>query len=95
MAIAGRLPPAEAHCATAHTIRHHVLHPGNKLWLGKRTGLSGPDEREAEDFASGLLVDPGEARLGVGADFLDPAEWDLAEYFGVPEEVVRRPGRRF
>ena len=31
----------------------------------------------------------------MGADVLDLAEWDLAEYFGVPQERIRAQERLF
>jgi len=72
----------------AHAIGHHVLHPGNQLWLRSQTLLAEPNERQAEDFAYGLLVDEAEA-LGEGLT----EAWQLAEYFGVPEAMVRVQGR--
>ena len=72
----------------AHAIGHHVLHPGNQLWLKSQTLLAEPHERQAEAFAYGLLVDETEAlREGL------TEAWQVAEYFGVPEEMVRVQGR--
>ena len=45
----------------AHAIGHHVLHPGNQLWLRSQTLLAKPNGRQSEDFAYGLLVDEAEA----------------------------------
>ena len=74
--------------AVAHALGHRVLHPGNHAWLRARTLLATPFEREAEDFAYGLLVDAEEAL----AEGLATAG-EFAEYFGVPEEMVRVQGR--
>ena len=95
VAVADHLSAPEYRWAMGHAIGHHVLHPGNQVWLMKRTRLAQSYEREAEDFSWGFLVDPGEARLDVGTDVLDLAEWDLAEYFGVPQERVRVQARLF
>ena len=69
---------------TAHAIGHRLLHPGNHLWIRLHTGLAQRFEREAEDFARALLVDPQEA-AGAGLT----QSWEVAEYFGVPHEVLR------
>ena len=69
---------------TAHAIGHRLLHPGNHLWIRLHTGLAQRFEREAEDFARALLVDSQEAaKAGL------MQSWEVAEYFGVPDEVVR------
>ena len=67
----------------AHAIGHRLLHPGNHLWIRSKTGLGFHYEWEAEDFARGLLLDVDEAQeellTGLG---------EVAEHFGVPEEMV-------
>ena len=53
------------------------------IWLRANTLLAVSYEREAEDFAWGLLVDEDEIlkeRL--------PGVWDIASHFDVPEEMV-------
>jgi Zn-dependent peptidase ImmA (M78 family) len=50
--------------------------------------LPEPNERQAEEFAYGLLVDEAEARR---EGFTEA--WQVAEHFGVPEQMVRVQGR--
>ena len=88
--IASDLPPDMARWTTAHAIGHYMMHPGNQYWLKQRTKLEDPYERQAEDFAWGLLVDPAEAQRSIGYDVLELNGWDLAEYFGVPEDLVKK-----
>ena len=82
--VAERLDASWRRWVIAHAIGHWLLHPGNHLWMQEHTLLGGRVEREAEEFAGALLVDESEAleqRL--------VETWDLAEHFGVPEEMVR------
>ena len=81
--VAQRLDPRWRRWAIAHAIGHRLLHPGNHLWTRFHTGLAGPYEREAEDFALALLVDAREA-AEEGLTEL----WEVAEHFGVPQELV-------
>ena len=81
--VAERLPPDWRRWVIAHALGHRVLHPGNHLWLRMHTGLEGRVEREAEDFAHALLLDPKEA-----VDEGLTQAWEIAEYFGVPEELI-------
>ena len=67
----------------AHAIGHRLLHPGNHLWTRRHTDLAKPYEREAEDFALALLVDGQEAREERLTEL-----WEVAEHFGVPQELV-------
>ncbi len=68
----------------AHAIGYHELHPGNHEWMRSKTNLGSRHEREAVDFAEALLIDQVEAfDQGLGG------AWEIAEYFGVPEEMVR------
>lgn len=83
IAVASRLGVWWRRWAIAHAIGHHILHPGNYLYLRAHTMLVVKDEREAEDFAYGLLVDPWEANEH---GLITPEE--LAEFFGVPEETL-------
>lgn len=82
--VARRLDPAWRRWVTAHAIGHRLLHPGNHLWIRLHTGLAQRYEREAEDFARALLVDAQEAEE---AGLME--SWEVAEYFGVPDEVLR------
>ena len=88
IAVAERLTPEWRRWSIAHAIGHRLIHTGNVLWLRNHTQLAIPYEREAEQFAYALLVDEEEAaREGLGT------AWEIAEYFGVPEEMVRVQGR--
>ena len=84
VAVADRLEPEWWRWVVAHAIGHCLLHPGNHLWIRRHTDLARGFEREAEDFACGLLVDVEEA----AAEGL-VTSWEVAEHFGVPEEMVR------
>ncbi len=82
--IARRLDPEWKRWCVAHAIGHLLMHPGNHLWTRKHTGLAHRYEREAEDFAHTLLLDVREVvERGL------TNSWQVAEYFGVPEEVLR------
>jgi Zn-dependent peptidase ImmA (M78 family) len=85
IAVSANPSPAWRRWVIAHAIGLHLLHSGvNTIWLQARTLLADRLERQAEDFAWGLLVDEEEARrLGLR----EP--WEIAEHFGVPEEIVR------
>ena len=63
------------------------MHPGNHLWMRTNTELARRFEREAQAFAEGLLIDEDEMREA-GLE----AARDIAEHFGVPEEIVRVQG---
>ena len=87
-AISPALSPQWRRWAIGHAIGHHVLHDGNNIWLRIHTLLSHSVERQAEDFALGLLVDVEDAR----AEGLTTAE-EFSEFYGVPLGMVRVPGR--
>ena len=74
--------------SVAHALGHRVMHPGNHVSLRATSMLAGPYERQAEDFAYGLLVDEEEA-IAEGFTF----SGEFAEYFGVPAEMIRVQGR--
>ena len=82
--IAERLGPEESRWYIAHALGHKVMHPGNHLWIYRRTMLGYRYEREANDFAHTLLTDDREA-VGEGLT----CSLEVADYFGVPEEFVR------
>ena len=81
--VAERLDPRWRRWVIAHALGHRLLHTGNHLWIRDHTSLGGRYEREAEDFAFALLVDAREARDEGLAEL-----WEVAEHFGVPEEMV-------
>ncbi len=82
--IALRFEPEWKRWCTAHAIGHLLMHPGNHLWIRRHTGIANKFEREAEDFAHALLLDVDEV---IERGFTH--SWQVAEYFGVPEEVLR------
>ena len=82
--VAKRLDSGWRRWVIAHAIGHRLMHPGNHSWIRFHTGLGHRFEREAEDFASSLLLD---AREAVDAGLTE--SWELAEYFGIPDELVR------
>ncbi len=88
IAVARRLSPEWRRWVTAHAIAHRLMHPGNHLELRAHTELPRPWEREAEEFAHALLVDEEEA-LDAGFTYA----WEVAEYFGVPPELVHVQAR--
>ncbi len=67
---------------TAHAIGHHALHTGTSLYLASWQWVNRVKaERQAEEFAAGLLLPP-QAMNGVG-------EARLAARCGVPREKAR------
>lgn len=84
IAIAERLEPDWRRWTLAHAVGHGFLHVGNQFWIRRHTDLGHGFEREAEDFAFGLLVDPREAAAEGCVH-----SWEVAEHFGVPDEMVR------
>ena len=84
IAVANRFEPEWRRWVVAHAVGHGFLHVGNHFWMTRNTDLGLSFEREAEDFAFGLLVDPREA---AAEGYVH--SWEVAEHFGVPDERVR------
>jgi Zn-dependent peptidase ImmA (M78 family) len=84
--IATGLPPKERRYLVAHALAHHLLHCGNQLaFHGLQTVILHKQEREADECAAHILVPEEDlAKLG-----LAPL-WEIADYFGIPEELARR-----
>ena len=82
--IAEGLARNEQRYLAAHALGHHLLHCGNQLWFRDWHETSVlKQEREADEFAAHLLVPENELeKLG------KPAPWEVAEYFGIPEEIA-------
>ncbi len=80
------LDQPEARYLMAHALGHHLLHCGNQLWFREwQQASTRRQEREADEFAAHILIPEGDlARVGT----LDT--WEIAERFGVPEELARR-----
>ena len=81
--VAIRLDSRQRRWAIAHIGHARLHHPGNHLWIRSNTGLGHHYEREAEDFAYGLLFDLEEAK----AELLN-GSGQVAEHFGIPEQMV-------
>ena len=82
--VAQRLGPDWRRWVVAHSIGHRLMHPGNHTWTHIHTKLDYKYEREAEDFACAFLIDVQEV-MEAGLT----ESWDVAEHFGVPDEMVR------
>ena len=82
--VARRLDPAWRRWVTAHAIGHRLLHPATTSGYASTPAWPSDSRREAEDFARALLIDVQEAaKAGL------MQSWEVAEYFGVPHEVLR------
>jgi len=57
--IAERLGPEDSRWYIAHALGHKLMHPGNQLWVYRKTLLGYKLEREANDFARAVLTDRG------------------------------------
>jgi hypothetical protein len=82
--IAAGLDQKERRFLAAHALGHHLLHCGNQLWFRdwQETCVL-RQEREADEFAAHILMPETELeKLG------NPTTWDIAEHFGVPEELA-------
>lgn len=75
----------------AHALGHHLLHSGNQLSFREWQKASRwRQEREAEEFAAHLLMP--EKELG---KVKRVEVWEIAEYFGVPENLAQQRLTRF
>ena len=83
------LPPDWRRWLTAHAIGHHVLHTGTSLYLESWQWVSQlKSERQAEEFAAGLLVPPGAVADGSGESAIarrcniprEKAHWALSTF---------------
>jgi len=69
----------------AHALGHHLLHSGNQLsFYGPQKASLWKQEKEADEFAAHLLM-PTAMLEEIG----NLPAWELAERFGMPEEIVR------
>ncbi|MDD4859746.1 MAG: ImmA/IrrE family metallo-endopeptidase [Dehalococcoidales bacterium] len=84
IAVAAGLDHKEQRYLAAHALGHHLLHCGNQLWFRdwQETSVA-RQEREADEFAAHVLMPE------IELEKLDDLKtWEIAEYFGVPEELV-------
>ena len=68
----------------AHALGHHLMHTGNQVSLYERDKIIvSQQERQAEEYAAHILM-PEEELEKLGPMPIS----ELADYFGVPEELV-------
>jgi len=84
--LANHLESGERRYLIAHALGHHQMHRGNQLsfhdW--QRVCVA-KQEREADEWAAHVLIPEMEL-----AKMKSIAAWDIAEHFGVPEELAQR-----
>jgi len=84
--IAQGLEESERRHLIAHALAHHLLHRGNQLsFHGWQKACLSKQEREAEECAAHILMPEAELEK-----VIDMPTWELAEHFGVPEQLVRQ-----
>ena len=84
--VADWLDEPERRRCVAHALGHHLLLTGNQLtFQGWRKPTRSKQEREAEEFAAHFLIPAGELCRVIDSDFKE-----IAGYFGVPEDLLRR-----
>ena len=84
--LAANLGRAQRRHLIAHALAHHLLHCGNQLSFHQQWQvIAAKQEHEAEECAAHILM-PEEELTKVS----DMSLWELAEYFDVPEELVKR-----
>jgi hypothetical protein len=82
--VAAGLDQRERRYLAAHALGHHLLHCGNQLWFRDwQTTSVLRQEREADEFAAHVLIPEKELEK-----INNPTTWEIAEYFGVPEELA-------
>ena len=73
--------------SASHGFGHHNLHNGNLIFDSSDPWMDVKTERQAEDYARGILVD----EMELAGEFpVTTAE--VAEYFGVPVELLHPQG---
>ena len=84
--IAQGLEESERRYLIAHALAHHLIHRGNQLsFHGWQRINRNKQEREADECAAHILMPAAEL-----ARVKDMPPWELADHFGVPEELVRQ-----
>jgi Zn-dependent peptidase ImmA (M78 family) len=89
LVIAAEADAREARELLAHGLAHAFLHVGDRLTGRSRAIWSGRHEREADDFAACLLIDP-EALEAAARRLDEPSRWELSEQFDVSEALIDR-----
>jgi len=84
--IAQGLSPKERRYLIAHALAHHLMHCGNQLsFRDWQETTRHKQEKEADCFAAHILIPEKElSKIG------QLPTWEIAEHFGVPEELVRQ-----
>ncbi|MBM4450991.1 MAG: ImmA/IrrE family metallo-endopeptidase [Chloroflexi bacterium] len=84
--IADSLSRKERRYLIAHALAHHLMHCGNQLsFRDWQTSTRRRQEKEADCFAAHILIP--EKELDKVANM---PQWEIAQTFGVPEELVRQ-----
>jgi Zn-dependent peptidase ImmA (M78 family) len=70
----------------AHALAHHLLHNGNQLAFRLYREVNcHRQEKEADCCAAHILMPEGKLE-----DFVHLPLWEIAQYFGVPEDLVKQ-----
>ncbi|MBM3167367.1 MAG: ImmA/IrrE family metallo-endopeptidase [Chloroflexi bacterium] len=84
--LADSLSRKERRYLIAHALAHHLMHCGNQLsFRDWQTSTRRRQEKEADCFAAHILMPENE--LDKVANM---PQWEIAQAFGVPEELVRQ-----
>ncbi len=89
--IATGLEEREQRYLIAHALAHHLMHRGNQLsFRDWQKGNILKQERGADECAAHILMpEPELTRIG------NIPVWELADYFGVPDELARQRVTKF
>jgi len=89
--IAENLPPSERRYLISHALAHHLLHCGNQLsFRSWQKNYCIRQEREADCCAAHILIPEDELDRKASLPV-----WEIAEHFGVTEEVVQQRMTKF
>jgi len=84
--IANHLESGERRYLIAHALGHQQMHRGNQLsFKDWQHACLTKQEREADEWAAHVLIPEHELAVqGI------TSTWEIAEHFGIPEELARR-----
>ena len=84
--IAEGLEERERRHLIAHALAHHLMHKGNQLsFHGWQRISRNKQEKEADECAAHILIPAAEL-----ARVKEMPLWELADHFGVPEELIKQ-----
>ncbi|NWF78147.1 MAG: ImmA/IrrE family metallo-endopeptidase [Chloroflexi bacterium] len=84
--LAQGLGEREKRCLIAHALAHHLMHTGNQLsFQGWQKGSVSRQEQQADECSAHILMPEDELKK---VECLPV--WEIAEHFGVLEDVARR-----